>query len=249
MKLIFNISILLFSLNTYAGDDDFSVIGRPIQSPLKDQLFYLELKNNDDSTGTCSGVRISNDYVLTAEHCIRDSRGNKREISIDCNSNNLQIENIYESKEFLKTFALSHNGADDLPGQAFSAFDFALIKVKSKKIFVPKFKILKNLADYQSIFLNSSAAVSLNFAENTYCEFHGYGISGTRTSGKLHSTSILSTTLYKNMSYLMKIVPQEEIGQYLQSPFLPEDTKDKDWLYSTVRPGDSGGPIFCKTKN
>lgn len=238
MKIYLGLTYLLFSFNANALPNGTRIVGKAIKSPLVDQVCHLELNNGDS---ICSGVRISNDYVLTAQHCARSLSGKKNSINLSCNNKSLDIEEVYESKEFLKKLAESNGKI--VP----SAYDFSLIKIKNPKSFVPKFKMLRNLAEYQSIFLNSADTTNYNFSENTYCEFHGYGLDAKSTLDNFNSTFIETSEKYNGALYLMKAVVDNGNAAYLQSPLLPEN--NLKFIHSTARPGDSGGPIFCKSKS
>jgi secreted trypsin-like serine protease len=235
MKKILSITTLLvFSFNLHAQANLFSIVGKKIVSPLKDQVCQLSVNSGNE---VCSGVRISKDYILTAEHCVRDSIKDKaKSVSVSCNDKNQKVEAIFESKEY------AANKSTDL-----NHLDFALIKIKKPKDFTPKFKLLNNLAEYKSIFLNSSETEVNNFAENTYCEVHGYGLDENKVLDNYNSASISSTSIYKEVSYFMTVTSVGSQKAFVTSPHLPE--KDKDWLHTSVRPGDSGGPMFCKSKS
>jgi secreted trypsin-like serine protease len=244
MKKLFNLTLVVLSINASAADIGAftQIVGRPIVSPMKDQVCHLALGY---ATATCSGVRLSTDYVLTAQHCARDLKGKGNSISVECNGDFLKVESVAESKEFVKIVgAPGFNDSSPLPSQ----FDFALIKLKNPKPFTPKFKLPKNFSEYQGLFLNSSESTTYNYAEKTYCEFHGYGLDKNSILDKYNSTFIDTIINFEGNEYFINAIAIGN-GGVIKSPFLPEiDYKDKNWVYSTARPGDSGGPLFCKSK-
>lgn len=242
MKKIFGFSLLILSLQTYAYThiSRTQVVGKKIQSPLRKDVCHLDINSG---SSICSAVRLSSDYVLTAEHCVRELDGNLNRLSLECNGDFLDVEKVFESQEFLKQFGAKEKTAANVP----SNFDLALIKIKKPNSFTPQFKLLKNFSELQSVLLNSPASSTYNFSENTYCEFHGYGQDEKGKMDTLNSTYLDTTEKYNGESYLMKVELVNSYSAYLESPLLPERTKD--FIHSTVRPGDSGGPIFCKAKS
>lgn len=237
MKKILSLTFLVLSLNASADiTAGVKLVGKPLISQMKDQVCHLKL---DGDEGTCSGVRLSTDYVLTAQHCARNTKGRKNSISLECNGNSLEVEKVYESQLYI----------DTTDNSVSSAFDFAVIKIKNPKPFKAKFKLLNNVAEYQNTLLNYSLNSTYEYAEPTYCEFHGYGEDRKKKVDNYNATTIDTSTVYNDETYLMK-VQAVNTSAYVQSPFLPErNYKDENWLYSSVRPGDSGGPLFCKTMN
>ncbi len=228
--LIFLVTGLL-SAQAKSLSFETNLVGPMIQSELKDQVCYLTLNGG---SAVCSGVRLSNDYVLSAGHCARTSEGKKNSITLECNGEQLQVEKVFESDSFVASYT---------KGTIKSNVDFSLIKLKnSKKNFTPKFHMLQSFSDYQAEFLNSD----LTFNESTHCEFHGYGTDKSGRLGTLHSTSIETTLTYNEKDYHVQITSNDE-GAIVQSPLLPDESKN--WLYSSARPGDSGGPLFCLAKS
>ena len=240
MKTILMLSFLVLSLQASAYVNGTKVVGKKIQSPLRKDVCHLDVNGG---ASVCSAVRLSTDYVLTAEHCARGLNGKENTLKLDCNGDYLEIEKVYESKEYLKKFDPKERNA----AKVSSNFDFAVIKLKEPNKFTPQFKLLKNFSEFQSILLNSPTSSTYNFSENTYCEFHGYGQDAQGNIEHLNSTYLDSTEKFNDESYLMKVELINSYSAYLESPYLPERTKD--FLHSTVRPGDSGGPMFCKSKS
>jgi secreted trypsin-like serine protease len=236
MKTILTLSLIAFSWIAFAGAGVRSnLVGPTIESDLKDQVCLLNLKN-DHGNAVCSAVRISKDYVLTAQHCARDAEGTQFSVSVLCNGTELEVEKVFESSVFAKHYKERR--------LILSEIDFSLIKLRNSKNFSSKFKLLKNFPDYQSQFLNSGTGY-LTFAENTECEFHGFGKDKHNNLGNLNSTKINTSINFQNSTYNMSVLSLG-MGETVGSPSLPD--KKNDWLYSSARPGDSGGPLFCKAK-
>ena len=240
-KLIYlfliNLTVLnVYALNIHSGMD---LVGKPIKSSLLDQVCHIDIQI-DGNAFICSAVRISSDYVLTAEHCARDVDGNVGRLTLECNGEQMTIAKVYESKIFI-------DGVSKNKDNFISSNDFSILKIKNPKTFVPKFKLSKNLEEMKNIFFNESSSNEAQFNENTYCEFHGYGEDARGSSDKLNSTSIETTSLFDNLPYEMKAIFSDG-NAYMESPLLPErDIKNRNEYSPTARPGDSGGPLFCKS--
>ena len=231
--LIFN-TFLLLSFNTIAGTNPFALVGKPITSPMKDQVCHIKI-NGDEAV--CSGIRISKDYVLTAQHCAR-TNNKVNSLVLTCNDRTLEIAKVLESTQYNNGTSINN-----------SQIDFALIKISQPTSFTPKVKLLKNLAEYKSILLNSTDTKLTNFSERTYCEIHGYGTNEKKQLDKYKSVEIYSTTKFKDQDHLFKVTLESDTTATIDSPVLPEKYTKSDWTWSSARPGDSGGPLVCLTKS
>ncbi|MBY0414865.1 MAG: trypsin-like serine protease [Bdellovibrionales bacterium] len=245
MKKSISFAVMAASFNLSA-QVNVSIIGRPITSPLKDQVCHILTNKGQE---TCSGVRISKDYVLTAQHCVRGTDGKSKVINfkLTCNDINLNVEKVYESEVYAKNLASAEfikQGSDKK-----SHLDFALLKLKNPSDYIPKVKLLNNFAEYKSVFLESSDQFYKKFNENTDCEMHGFGTDAKGRIDIYHSAAISSTTKYNGADYFIEALERSDYAATIRSPYLPEENSKLDWVYSMVRPGDSGGPLFCKARS
>jgi hypothetical protein len=244
-KLFILATFTMFSFNVHA------LMGKPISSSLTEQVCHISVDNN-----ICTAVRISDDYVLTAQHCVRDTKTLKLRpsLSVRCDRSGVKVLKVIESVGY--AYAKEPRPIH---------MDFALIQIQPpKKANSIKYqaKLLKNLAEYKSIFLDSAEEISdevkyNKFAENTSCEMHGYGLSSDnekqikedQEQEVLKTIAITSRVAYKNASYFMKVGTLADDLAMINSPVLPTKDRKEKWVHSYARVGDSGGPLFCKSKS
>lgn len=250
----------MLSFNLQASEmNPYAIIGNPIRSALKDQVCQL-------ATGgeVCTGVRISEFYILTASHCVRSiENGKMKNVSASCDNSSVDIETIYESKAYgaatIAESKIKRDKNDTSPKltTGLTSVDFAVIKIKKQKgsffskpkKFISAAKLLKNLDEYKTTLLNSSENNISTFAPETKCEVHGYGYNEAGELDVYKAARIDSTTMFDNQPYYMNVYTKENNTAYLNSPFLPENTRKTITLFTSLRPGDSGGPLFCKARS
>lgn len=220
------------------------LVGKAIKSPLKEQVCHLIV---DGGNETCSGIRIDNDYVLTAQHCMRNKKKEPKKIEqLTCDGQTLEVDKVYESKAYADYYASESSGKLNAPTRA--EVDFSVIKVKNANPVTIRAKLLSNLDEYKSIFLETGDYFMFKFAENTTCEIHGYGMDQKNQLDNYNSANIMTTSTYRKTDYHAMVSIINDYSAYTTSPFLPLYDKREDWQYSVVKPGDSGGPLFCKAK-
>jgi hypothetical protein len=216
-----------------------NVVGPSSETKLQDQVCKL-MFTSDEEEAICTGVRIDETTILSAEHCARNVEtgvlNNLPEIV--CEGRSLEAISMTESNQY---FHFLDKGI-----QAFfrAGVDFSQIKVKKEKQpFLPKFKIHENFESFSNDFLTTSDQYNYEFRKPTICEVHGYGMDEFDRVGTLNSSQLSSSPTFMNQVFKINITPLGNDGFNLKSPLLP--MKATNWIYTYVRPGDSGGPLFC----
>jgi secreted trypsin-like serine protease len=185
----------------------------------------------------CSGTLITNDTILTAAHCLQKQKIEYVECGYNDKGNFAEKHELADKdKDFLKTPDV-YSGFS--PGTTVG-YDLGLIELKNKSSLKPA----KYVSDYGKEFVkyfvisrdDGFSGTYYKIVENAECFFSGFGQKQALQIIKIEPLKIKSIRVlsgYMNQS-------QGDIATLI--------VEFNDNIKGELRAGDSGGPIYCKTR-